>query len=136
MDSSHDQVVRFLNRCPPDLFVVVFDNDLINPRFRRFASPAVADDRPGQRLQFNGDVFEDVPQPGAGVEAFKEPSSIAEPAAVLDHRGEPRLNSIGKALNVGGRQKLKVLEVDEAFQDRIVGPNIRASQGEDLANRH
>ena len=70
-------------------FVGILDDDAINATFRRFAGLAEPHLGARKRLEFQGNVLEDVAEIGAVSQALKEPAPHADAATMLDHRGHP-----------------------------------------------
>ena len=68
----------------PHLFVLIGVQDVVDARLRAHA-PGLAAGGPVAhlRLEFQGDMLGDVPQPGAGLEAFDEPARTLKAASVL-----------------------------------------------------
>ena len=82
----------------------------------------------GQVLQFEDDVFEDVPGPGAGVQAFDETAALAHAAAVLDQTRQHAGETLGEAGKGIGRTFFEFAEVEPYFDHGAVSPDVRTAQ--------
>ena len=61
---------------------------------------------------------------------------VADAAAMLDHRGEPGHEPLVEAGELVGRRVLERAEIDPGLEDRGIGPDVRAAQGQDLPELH
>ena len=75
---------------PGQRLLVVLDDDAVDARLGGLAGAAEADVDARQRLQFQGDVLEDMARIGAVAQSLEEAAPLADAAAVLDHRRQPR----------------------------------------------
>ena len=111
-----------------DVLLPGADDDFVDAARSGFARFAEAAGQAGEVLQLEGDVFEDVRRPGAFLQATHEAAALAVAAAVLDQRGEHGLETVDKAGDGVRRAVLKLADVDDGFQNRTIGPDVRAAQ--------
>jgi hypothetical protein len=104
---------------------------LYTPR-RGLARLAETAGHAGQVLQFERDVFEDVRRPGAFLDAPQKTAAFAVAAAVLDQRGQKSRQTVIEARNGIRREVFEFADVDDRFDDRTVGPDVRTAQVADL----
>ena len=86
----------------------------------------------GQRLQLEGDMFEDMAGPGAIGQPTQEAAPLAVAATVLDEARKPATQSFGKSWQKIRGIVFEFTDIDQRLDDRTVGPAIRAAQGSDL----
>ncbi len=91
------QVAAGLQGGAAEILVLEFEGHLVNAVLGRLAGAAKADLGAGQRLQFEGDVFEDVRLPGAASQPREEAAARANAAAVLDQGRKPALQPFVEA---------------------------------------
>ena len=118
------------------VFFDISEDDAIDAFFRSFAGLAEADRRAGQRLQFQRDVFEDMGGIGSHAQSLEEAAALADAATMLDHRRHPAHQSFVEAGDFVGRRILQFAQIDPRFDHREVGPNVRATQRQYLAEFH
>ena len=113
----------------------ILDDHFVDALLGGFAGLAEADFRARQRLKFQRDVFENMAQVGAVAQALKEAAALADAATVLDHAGQPAHQAIVKTRKFS-RGSIQVAQVDPHFQHGEVGPNVRPSKCQYLAEFH
>ena len=111
-----------------DLFVPGPDGDFIDTAHAGFARLAKAARHAGEVLQFEGNVFEDVRRPGSFVEPAQESAAFAVAAAMLDQRGQEALEPLDKTGDGVGRKVFQLANIDDGFDDRTIGPDVRTAQ--------
>ena len=134
LDRRHDQVASVFQRGAGDLLMPGADGDFVHPDFGSFAGLAEAAGQAGQILQFEGHMFEDVGGPGAFLDAAQETAAFPVAAAVLDQRGQQGGQALVEAGNLVRGEVFQFADIDPGFQHRPVGPDIRAAQGNDVAD--
>ncbi len=122
-----DQVAACVQCGAGDVFIARTHHHLVHPAHAGAARLAEAALHPGQVLQFEGDVFEDVPGPGAFAQPLQEAAVLAYAAAMLDQRGQPRAQSLVETGNGVGRGIFQDANVQPDFQNRTVCPDVRAA---------
>jgi hypothetical protein len=73
-------------------------------------------------------VFEDVAGPGAVAQALQEAAAFADAAAVFDQARQPGGQAFVKAGQFVRRTFFEFADVEPGFDDRAVGPDVRATQ--------
>ena len=126
-DRGLDHPLSGMQALDCERLLLVLDRDLVDAARLRLAGPAEPDDGAGERLQFQGDVFEDVAEPGARAEPLEEPSALTDRAAMLDHRGQPAHEPVVEAGQRVRRVVLERAEIDPGFEDREGGPLVRTA---------
>ncbi len=135
VDRRQDQFSRRMQACQRQLLLVVLDDHAINARLRGFAGPSESDFPAGQRLQFQGNVLEDMPGIGSVPQPLKKSAAFADAAPVLDHGGQPAHQPIAEPGEVGGGA-VEILQIHPDFNHGRVGPDVRTTQGQHFTKFH
>ena len=77
-------------------------------------------------------MFENVGRPGAFLDAAQKAAAFAVAAAVLDERRQHLFQAFVVTGNLVGGEVFEFADIDDGFQDRAVGPDIRAAQVADF----
>ena len=80
VDRRQDEFPRRMQALQRQLLLVVLDDHAINARLRGFAGASESDFPAGKRLQFQGDVLEDMPGIGSVPQPLKESAPLADAA--------------------------------------------------------
>ena len=121
---------------PAQVFLFVLEDDLVDAFFRGLAGPAIADFDASQRLNLERHVLQDVRHVGAPPQPLEESSTLANAATVLDHRGQPTHQAFVEARDFVRRTVLQLAQVHPSLDDGRVGPDVRATQGQDFTEFH
>ena len=121
-----DQFDREIKRHAADLFLGVFDHDLIDPRIGRLRSAAEADLAAGLGLQRQRRALEHMGQrqPDLGAGLLQGADLREALAQVLDEAGQL------------GQIALRGRERDDGLDRGVAGPEVGAAQGPDAGNFH
>ncbi len=93
---------------------------------------AEAAGHPGEVLQLQGDVFQDVARPRAFTHPLEEAATLADAATVLDQGGEPFREAFVEAGKGVGGAVFQFPDVHPGFEDGAVGPDVGPAQGQYL----
>src|SRR5690606_16118607 len=89
-----------------------------------------------KRLQFNGDMFENVRQVGSAAQPLEESTALATTAAMLDHPGQPGHEPVVETGQTVRGRVFPLAEIDPGLKDRVSSPEIRPTQGKNFLNFH
>ncbi|MNI34679.1 hypothetical protein D3C73_886770 [compost metagenome] len=131
-NGRHDQIAGFVQGGARDLFLPGAHHNLVDTASRRFPGLAEAAAQAGQVLQFQGDVLKNVAGPRAFFQAGQESAAHAGAASVFDQRRQPFGQALVKPGNGVGRVVFQFTNIHPCFQDRAIGPNVRAAQSHDI----
>jgi hypothetical protein len=115
-----------------DVLVPGTDNHLVDTARRGFPRLAEATGHAGQVLQFERDVFEHVGRPGALLHPPQEPAGLAIAAAVLAQRWQQSRQALVETGDGVRRKVFEFADIDDRFDDRTVGPDVRTPQVADF----
>ena len=135
-DGAADEAVGGVEAFDREGLLLIFDHDPVDAGGRGLAGPAVPHDGPGERLQLDRHVLEDMPHPGAGAEPLEESAPGADRAAVLDHRRQPLHDPLVETGKRVGGKLLQPAEVDGRLDDREPCPLVRTAQNPDRRDLH
>ena len=136
LDGGHDQPMRRVEALDREPLLLVFDHDLVDAAGLGLAGPAIAHGRPGERLQFKGHMLEHVPHPRSGPQPLEEAAALADRAAVLDHRRQPRHDPLVEPRQRVRRKVLEATEIDPRLQAGKRRPLVGTAQNLDRKNLH
>src|SRR5439155_23554123 len=106
---GQDEIAARLQGRSAEIFIEVGDRDLVDALGRRHARLAVLDRRARERLQLQGDMFENVGEIGAAFETFVEAAASAFGTAMFDERGKPALEAVVETGDFGRGEVLALL---------------------------
>ena len=135
VDRRQNELPRRMQALQRQLLLVVLDDHAINARLRGLAGAPESDLPAGKRLQFQRNVFENVPGIGSVPQPLKESAPFADAAAVLDHGGQPAHQPIAEPGEVGGGT-VEILQIHPDFNHGSVGPDVRTTQGQHFTKFH
>ena len=128
VDGRLNQLKGSVQASQREFLFFVGDGDFINSIGVRFPGAAETDRGTGKGLQLERHVLENVGHVGPASEPYKETSSLANTAAMLDHRREPPHETLVEPRDHLRGGVLHLFEVDPSFQNRVVRPNVWTSK--------
>ena len=129
VDRGEQQFAAGVERQAGAFAVEVADDQLVDAARGRLAGASETVGQAGQAHQFEGDVLEDVPGPGALLQAAQETAALVVIAAVLDQPGQPGSEAFIETGNLVRREVFEFADVDPGFQTGRIGPDAGSAQG-------